>query len=137
MNYPVLHITRGTLATSTLDDARALHNSFIAEGPQPGIEVARSLGDLSHLVYVPAQTEPATRRSDASTELLFVDLWADTNGMEAFFSHPAARQAGDRLFSSRGIRMVTRARRLHLSHTRPRRCDHALHRDDAGTSPFR
>ncbi|HEX2647947.1 MAG TPA: hypothetical protein VHO95_12030 [Candidatus Dormibacteraeota bacterium] len=34
-------------------------------------------------------------------ELLFVDYWADPSGMERFFSNPLAREAGDRLFSSR------------------------------------
>jgi hypothetical protein len=98
MDPPVLHLTRGTRNPKTLDQARAMHNAFVTEGPQPGIEVARSLGDLSHTLYTPA--ENAGGLSDAKPgELLFIDYWAEPNGMEQFFS--LAEQAGDRLFSSR------------------------------------
>jgi hypothetical protein len=98
MEPPVLHLTRGTRNPKTLDQARSMHNAFVIEGPQPGIEVARSLGDLSHTLYAPA--ENAGGLSDAKPdELLFIDYWAEPNGMEQFFSF--AEQAGDRLFSSR------------------------------------
>jgi len=44
----------------------------VTEGPQPGIEIARSLGDMSHNVYTPA--EGAGSLSDAKPgELLFID----------------------------------------------------------------
>jgi hypothetical protein len=100
MEPPVLHLTRGTRNPKTLDQARAMHNSFVTEGPQPGIEVARSLGDLSHTLYTPAENTGGL--SDAKPdELLFIDYWAEPNGMETFFSNPFAEQAGDRLFSSR------------------------------------
>jgi hypothetical protein len=100
MDPLVLHTTRGTLSPKTLDQARTTHNAFVTEGPQPGIEVARSLGDLSHTVYTPA--DGAGSRSDAKPdELLFVDYWAEPNGMERFFSNPFAQQAGDRLYSWR------------------------------------
>jgi hypothetical protein len=38
----------------TLDEGRAIRNGFVSCGPQPGIEIARSLGDLRHSVYTPA-----------------------------------------------------------------------------------
>jgi hypothetical protein len=47
------HMTRGVIAP-TLDEGRAIHNGFVSCGPQPGIEIARSLGDLRHSVYTPA-----------------------------------------------------------------------------------
>jgi hypothetical protein len=98
MELPVLHLTRGTLNLRTLDQARSMHNTFVTKGSQPGIEVARSLGDLSHTLYTSA--ENAGGLSDAKPgELLFIDYWAEPNGMETFFSF--AEQAGDRLFSSR------------------------------------
>jgi hypothetical protein len=98
MDLPLLHLTRGTLNPRTLDQARRMHNSFVTQGPQPGIQVARSLGDLSHTLYTPAETTGGL--SDAKPdELLFIDSWAEPNGMEQFFSF--AEQAGDRLFSSR------------------------------------
>ena len=94
-----LHLTRGVLA-STLDDARAMHNGFVDDGPQPGREIARALGDLSHIACTPALgVDPALRAQPG--ELLFVDYWADTDGMETFFANPAARDAADRLFTSR------------------------------------
>jgi len=55
MDTPILHTTRGTLNPETLSEGRAMHNAFVTDGPQPGIEVARSLGDLSHNVYTPAE----------------------------------------------------------------------------------
>jgi hypothetical protein len=100
MDAPVLHTTRGTLNPQTLDDARQLHNAFVTQGPQPGIEIARSLGDLSHNLYTPA--EGAGELSDAKPgELLFIDYWAEPDGMETFFSHPSAQEAGDQLYASR------------------------------------
>jgi hypothetical protein len=100
MDALVLHTTRGTLNPRTLDDARTLHNAFVTQGPQPGIEIARSLGDLSHNLYSPA--DGAGDLSDAKPgELLFIDYWAEPDGMETFFSHPSAQEAGDQLYVSR------------------------------------
>ena len=42
-----LHLTRGVLA-STIDETRDAHNAFVDDGSQPGREIARALGDLSH-----------------------------------------------------------------------------------------
>ena len=100
METLVLHTTRGTLNPKTLDEARTLHNSFVTEGPQPGIEIARSLGDISHNVYIPVDGTGSLSGVKPG-ELLFIDYWADPNGMEQFFSNPFAQEAGDRLFSSR------------------------------------
>ena len=100
METLVLHTTRGTLNPKTLDEARTLHNSFVTEGPQPGIEIARSLGDISHNVYTLVDDTGSLSIATLG-ELLFIDYWADPNGMEQFFSNPFAQEAGDRLFSSR------------------------------------
>lgn len=98
MNNPILYITRGALNPS-LDRAREKHNEFTIEGPTPGKEIARSLGDLSHAVYVPASG--ATSKSDVKPgELIFLDFWEDPNRMDAFFSDDNVRDAGARLFSS-------------------------------------
>src|SRR5260370_30746913 len=51
----VLHTTRGILNPKTLEEARTLHNGFVAEGRQQGIEIARSPGDISHNLYPPAE----------------------------------------------------------------------------------
>jgi hypothetical protein len=100
MELPVLHITRGSRNPKTLDQARTMHNAFVTKGPQPGIEIARSLGDLSHTLYAPAENAGSLSGAKPG-ELLFIDYWADPSGMEQFFSNPFAQQAGDRLFSSR------------------------------------
>ena len=100
MNPLFLHTTRGPMEPPTLDEARALHNAFVGEGPQPGIEIARSLGDVSHAVYTAAAG--AAGVSDAAAgELLFLDFWTAPEGMEAFFADPFAGEAGDRLYSAR------------------------------------
>ncbi len=96
----VLHTTRGILNPKTLEEARTLHNSFVTEGPQPGIEIARSLGDISHNLYTPAEGLGSLSGAKPG-ELLFIDYWTDLGGMETFFSNPFAQEAGDRLFSSR------------------------------------
>ncbi len=96
----VLHTTRGILNPKTLEEARTLHNSFVTEGPQPGIEIARSLGDISHNLYTPAGGLGSLSGAKPG-ELLFIDYWTDLGGMETFFSNPFAQEAGDRLFSSR------------------------------------
>jgi hypothetical protein len=95
-----LHTTRGTLSPTTLDEARSMHNAFVGAGSQPGIDIARSLGDISHNTYIPV--EETGKLSTASPgELLFIDWWADSNGMEQFFANPFAQEAGNRLFSER------------------------------------
>ena len=100
METLTLHTTRGILKTETLKEAQTMHNTFVAEGPQPGIEIARSLGDLSHNLYTPA-AGLGNLSTASPRELLFVDSWADPGGMEIFFSNPFAQEAGNNLFSSR------------------------------------
>ena len=100
MEILTLHTTRGTRNPETLSEARIMHNTFVTEGPHPGIEIARSLGDISHNVYAPA-SEVGSLSDVTPGELLFIDYWADPDGMERFFSNPFAQEAGDRLFSSR------------------------------------
>jgi hypothetical protein len=36
MEPPVLHLTRGTRNPKTLDQARAIHNTFVTQGPSQG-----------------------------------------------------------------------------------------------------
>jgi hypothetical protein len=98
MNSLVVHLTRGITNPTTVDGARELHNEFVARGTPPGIDIAQSLGDVSHAAYLPADPAP-----DASTpgELLFLDAWLDPEPMERFFADPLAKKAGERLYSSR------------------------------------
>jgi hypothetical protein len=49
MNSPALHIFRGVLRKE-VEDSRPMHNTFSEGGPSSAMEIARSLGDLSHNV---------------------------------------------------------------------------------------
>lgn len=42
MEALILHTTRGILNMETLKEAQAMHNAFVTQGSQPGIEIARS-----------------------------------------------------------------------------------------------
>lgn len=86
---------RGTLAPSTLDAARAVHNE--TAGAPPNVAAARSLGDLSHAVFVPLGPPPAK----GAGELLIIDLWNDAAGLARFFENPDVQKGGGAIFSSR------------------------------------
>ncbi len=92
MNSPALHIFCGALRTS-VDESRPIHNVFADGGPASAMEIARSLGDLSHNVYT-SVSEKKPR------EVLLLDFWADPEGMQRFFSDGRVREAGGRLCSS-------------------------------------
>src|SRR5262249_17943600 len=71
MNDIIQLVIRGTLNTPVLDEVRKIHNET-AGNPQ-GVAAARSLGDLSHNVFVPL--------ADAATELLILDTWNNLDGL--------------------------------------------------------
>ncbi len=75
----------GTLAGETEDENLELHNG-VAEAGQ---EAALALGDYAHLVYLGVED----RR-----QFLAVDLWADPEGMQTFFSDPEIGAAFASLF---------------------------------------
>ncbi len=85
---------RGTLAPKTLESAREVHNRT-AGAPQ-NVAAARSLSDLSHMVYV-----PITQNGGPAGEFLILDLWNNIEGLNQFFSnHQVQEQAGE-IFSQR------------------------------------
>ena len=100
METLTLHTTRGTLNPKTLEEAWTMHNHFLTQGTPPGIEIARSLSDMSHNVYTPVEGLGSVSNASPG-ELLFIDYWADLSGMETFFSNPFSVSAGDRLLSER------------------------------------
>src|SRR5262249_41632674 len=75
----VLLTVRGTVIP-TDDELRQLHTQ--TAGSDEGIAAARSLGDLSHKVYMPVPGIPGA----SEKELLFIDLWRDGQGLATFFS---------------------------------------------------
>jgi hypothetical protein len=93
IEWPVLLTVRGKPLPKTLEEMRVVHNAT-AGSPQ-GIAAARSLGDLSHMVYAPFSG------GDQSSELLFIDVWVHPKGIMDFFSNENVVQQGTKLFTSR------------------------------------
>jgi hypothetical protein len=71
--------------------ARDLHNA--TAGNPGGVAAAKSLGDLSHNVYLPA--------SDGDDRLLFLDTWNSPAGLGQFFSDAQVLEGGAALFADR------------------------------------
>ena len=69
---------RGPLAAKDIEAGRVAHNQ--AAGTDEGVALARSFGDLSHAVYVPAGPDAQ------SNKLLFIDYWNSIDGLLTFFS---------------------------------------------------
>ena len=85
---------RGTLALATVDAARIIHNE--TAGAPPSVAAAQSLGDLSHMVYVPANQPSAGAR-----EFLILDVWNSRDGLNQFFANPHVQEQAGRIFSTR------------------------------------
>lgn len=82
---------RGTLAPASLEEARPVHNQ--TAGDPQGVAAAKSLGDLSHMVYVPVNKDLA--------ELFIMDLWTSPEGLNRFFSDPQVQHGGSMIFAQR------------------------------------
>ncbi len=85
---------RGTLAPATLEAARGIHNQ--TAGAPDNIAAAQSLGDLSHMVYVPA-APPAS----SAGELLILDIWNSIDGLNRFFANHQVQEQAGLIFSQR------------------------------------
>ena len=84
---------RGFLKAKTREDARNIHN--MTAGNPAGVAAARSLGDLSHNVFVDAGDTKGT-----AGELLILDLWNNLEGFDKFFSDKQVQEGGAMIFSS-------------------------------------
>jgi hypothetical protein len=82
----------GTPAATDREATRQAHN--MAAGSDQGVAAARSFGDLSHSVYVPADPKGANR-------LLFIDFWNSVDGLMQFFSDPQVQKGGAIVFKDR------------------------------------
>jgi len=89
---------RGTLSPDTLEAARQVHNQ--TAGNPDGVAAAKSLGDVSHMVYVPMQHNGHEKPSGAG-EFLIMDLWYNMDGLNTFFADKQVQQGGDMIFSQR------------------------------------
>ncbi len=85
---------RGTLVPQQIDDARSTHN--MTAGDPQGVAAAKSLGDLSHMVYV-----PISQNGHGTSEFLILDLWNSIEGLNKFFSDPQVQHGGDMIFKQR------------------------------------
>lgn len=84
----------GALAPKTLEAARTAHNQ--TAGVPENVAAARSLGDLSHMVYVPIDHGG----TDAG-EFLILDQWNSLEGLNTFFADPHVQEGGGLIFSQR------------------------------------
>jgi hypothetical protein len=89
---------RGTLSPATLEEARKVHN--MTAGDPQGVAAAKSLGDVSHMVYVPLPHDGHAKSKGAS-EFLIMDLWTSTEGLNTFFSDHKVQEGGAMIFSGR------------------------------------
>jgi hypothetical protein len=84
---------RGSLRPKTQEESRTVHN-MTAGNPQ-GVAAARSLGDLSHNVYV-----SMTDIAGSAGELLILDLWNNLDGFGKFFADKQVQEGGNMIFAS-------------------------------------
>jgi hypothetical protein len=89
---------RGTLSPDTLEAARKVHNQ--TAGDPAGVAAAKSLGDVSHMVYVPMQHD-GHAKTEGAGEFLIMDLWYSMEGLNTFFADKQVQQGGDMIFSQR------------------------------------
>jgi hypothetical protein len=89
---------RGVLAPATLEAARTIHNQ--TAGNPEGVAAAKSLGDVSHMVYVPAMHNGHDKAKGAG-EFLIMDLWTSIEGLNTFFADKQVQQGGAMIFSER------------------------------------
>ncbi len=85
---------RGKLKPATVEAARNVHNA--TAGNSAGVAAARSLGDLSHNVYV-----PTGQNGGAASELLILDVWNNLDGLNQFFSNHDVQEGGNMIFTDR------------------------------------
>jgi len=85
---------RGKLAAAKLEGSRILHNK--TAGEPENIAAAQSLGDISHLVYVPMD-----QPKNGSGEFLIMDIWNNSEGLNQFFANPTVQEQAGQIFTSR------------------------------------
>src|SRR6266498_2952787 len=89
---------RGTLSPATLEEARKAHN--MTAGNPDGVAAAKSLGDVSHMVYIPMPHDGHAETKGAG-EFLVMDLWTSTDGLNTFFSDHQVQEGAAMIFTER------------------------------------
>jgi hypothetical protein len=87
---------RGTLAPANLEAARKVHNQ--TAGDPAGVAAAKSLGDVSHMVYVPVEHDGHAK---GAGEFLIMDLWTSIEGLNTFFADTHVQEGGAMIFAER------------------------------------
>jgi hypothetical protein len=85
---------KGTLASPTLEASRGIHND--TAGAPANVAAARSLGDLSHMVYVPTHAH-----NGSAKDFLILDQWNSMEGLNQFFANPHVQEQAGQIFSDR------------------------------------
>ncbi len=104
---------RGTLAPATLEEARKVHNQ--TAGDPAGVAAAKSLGDISHMVYIPVQHDGHEKTKGAG-EFLIMDQWTSIEGLNTFFADEHVQQGGAMIFTQRDPVVWTAAQRYTSYH---------------------
>jgi hypothetical protein len=89
---------RGTLAPATLEEARKVHN--MTAGNPEGVAAAKSLGDVSHMVYIPVDHD-GHDKSKGAGEFLIMDQWTSIEGLNTFFADKHVQEGGAMIFTER------------------------------------
>ena len=89
---------RCTLAPENLEAARKVHNQ--TAGAPANVAAAQSLGDVSHMVYIPMEHDGHAKTKGAG-EFLIMDLWNSMEGLNNFFADPHVQEGGGMIFSDR------------------------------------
>ena len=89
---------RGTLKPTSLEEARQVHN--VTAGNPQGIAAAQSLGDVSHMVYIPMEHNGHDKTKGIG-EFLVMDLWKSVDGLNTFFSDHQVQEGASMIFSQR------------------------------------
>jgi hypothetical protein len=84
----------GRLAPETLEAALSVHNT--TAGDPANVAAAKSLGDLSHMVYV-----PAGHPDSGASNFLILDLWNNLDGLNSFFANKQVQEQAGEIFSQR------------------------------------
>ena len=89
---------RGPLAPKTLEEARKVHN--MTAGNPDGVAAAKSLGDVSHMVYVPVEHN-GHKKAEGAGEFLILDQWTSIEGLNTFFADKQLQEGGSMIFTER------------------------------------
>lgn len=89
---------RGTLSPATLEEARQVHN--MTAGDPNGVAAAKSLGDVSHMVYIPVDHDGHEKPKGAG-EFLIMDQWTSIEGLNTFFADKHVQEGGAMIFTER------------------------------------